>query len=190
MGHEDFAGLRMVPLQEGDAPAVVAHLLRLSPEDRTLRFWGSLVTDDSIRSYVAGIRFGHDIVLGLVEPQGRVVGLAHGCNYLHGSARCIEAAFSVDEERRGASLGRMLMDGVVAGAHALGADRVVGMCSVRNIPMRRIFQTAGMVMSREEDEMHARLPLECSPGAAPVVAPFSGRSGKLSTALAESCRLV
>ena len=66
-------------LYAGDTGRISAHLLRLSPEDRSMRFSAGLVRDETIHRYVGPMRFGHDPVPGLVSQCGLLFGLAHGC---------------------------------------------------------------------------------------------------------------
>lgn len=146
----------IVALHAADRARIEAHLLRLSPEDRSLRFAAGLVTDDTVRRYAASIDFGRDLVMGLVSKRGLVIGLVHGCVFdLHGQ-RHVEAAFSVDAEWRGHGLGRRLMEALLLRTAAEGGAEVVGQCAVRNLPMRRIFERAGMQLVREDDELDAR----------------------------------
>jgi RimJ/RimL family protein N-acetyltransferase len=154
-------------LGAGSKHAVCDHLVRLSPEDRSLRFWGACVTDESIRKYVDGIRFGGDIVLAMVDDEGRVRGLAHGCVYEARGVPTVEAAFSVDEDLRGQGWGNELMECLVDAAGAIGVRSIVAMCVARNQPMRRVFARAGMEVSREEDEVHAVL-ANLAPAKAPA----------------------
>jgi hypothetical protein len=65
-------------VQHSDLAAVQDHLLRLSTEDRSLRFSAGVVKDDTVRAYVQRIRLGHDVVICLLDGHGTVVGLAHG----------------------------------------------------------------------------------------------------------------
>jgi RimJ/RimL family protein N-acetyltransferase len=67
----------------------------------------------------------------------------------------IEAAFSVDAEWRGHGFATRLMACVQACAAASGGATVVGQCAVRNLRMRRVFEHAGMTVTREEDELLA-----------------------------------
>ena len=166
----------LVALHPADSEAIVAHLLRLSPDDRSMRFAAGLVTDETIRRYVAGIPFARDALFGVVDDCGVLVALAHGCVYsVQGRGR-VEAAFSVDADWRRHGLATRLMAALERFAMATGAEALVAMCVVRNLPMRRIFERAGMTLSREEVELVARLTLEpCTTLAGPVL---SGRSGK------------
>ncbi|MDQ6683608.1 MAG: GNAT family N-acetyltransferase [Pseudomonadota bacterium] len=142
-----------------DTSSIEAHLLRLSPADRSLRFTAGVVTDESIRRYVAGIRFGSDAVIGAVDAAGDVVALAHGGIYSVGLDRRVEVAFSVDADRRGGGLGKALLEAARRFAAMIGAQSVVAICMARNLPMRRVFAGAGMTMRRDDDEVYA----SCAP---------------------------
>lgn len=142
-------------LGAADAPRVTAHFKRLSPEDRTHRFWGAHVPDATVERYVQGLRFDGDIVLG-VHVGESLIGVAHGCIYVARGEATVEAAFSVDEPRRGCGLGKALMRAVIEHARQAGVRSVVGLCGLRNLRMRRVFEGAGLVLTRQEDEWHAR----------------------------------
>lgn len=147
--------LTIAALHDADAPAVADHLLRLEPSDRSLRFTAGLVTDETIRRYVGRIRFDIDAVFGLIDGDGLLVGLAHGCVYGVAGKLHIECAFSIDAAWRGQGFGVCLMDAIEAFAGTRGACRMVGTCLCRNAAMRRLFEGAGMTLTREGDEMHA-----------------------------------
>jgi len=170
-------GLSIEALHAGDADRTTAHFVRLSPEDRALRFNSAFVDDAQIARYVGQMRFGEDLILGLVDAKGNIVGVAHGCIFDAGGECRIEAAFSIDATYRGRGFGTALMRSLKSAAPQRSASAIVGLCAVRNLPMRRIFERAGMTLSREEDELEARLALEPCTAAAegPVL---SGRSGK------------
>ena len=146
-------------LSASHAEGIKEHLLRLSPDDRSLRFSAGLVTDESIRRYVASIPFERDAVLGLSDARGKVVGLAHGCVYEVRGGTHIEAAFSIDAGWRQQGHARGLMEAVEAFAAETGAHALVGMCSARNHRMRRVFARAGMVEPREDGEVHVFRPV-------------------------------
>lgn len=142
-------------LESADASRIEEPLLRLAPADRSLRVAAGAVADETIRRYVAGIRFGTDAVLGMVDEGGGVVAFAHGCVYSVGKRSRVEVAFSVDAERRGKGMGSALMAEARRFAESIGAHSVLGMCLARNAAMRQIFANAGMTMTREDDEVHA-----------------------------------
>jgi GNAT superfamily N-acetyltransferase len=146
-------------LHAADSGRIEEHLLRLSPDDRSLRFAAGVVTDESVRRYVAGLRFDTDALLGVEDEGGKLVGLAHGCMYAVGHETRVEVAFSVDAERRREGLGAALMAAARRFAESIGAHSVVGMCVARNLPMRYLFARASMAMTREDDEVHARCQL-------------------------------
>lgn len=150
-------GLSIEELQARDRPRMAAHFARLSPDDRALRFNSALVDEAGIERYVGRMRFGDDLILGLVDAQGRIVGVAHGCVFEADGVRGIEAAFSIDAAWRGRGFGSALMRALTTVAPQRGVRSMVGLCAVRNLPMRRLFERAGMVLSREDDEIDARL---------------------------------
>lgn len=160
----------IVALQAAERNRIRAHLLRLSPEDRSLRFAAGLVTDDTICRYVDSIAFERDIVMGLVSKRGLVIGFVHGCVFDARGCRHVETAFSVDAAWRGHGFGSRLMDAVLVRAGAGGAATLVGQCAVRNLPMRRIFERAAMSLTREDDELCARRVMGGAPVAAAAMA--------------------
>ena len=74
---QDADALSIEVMQAGDAPRITAHLMRLSADDRALRFNSALTDEAQIARYVGQMRFGEDLILGLVDAAGRVVGVAH-----------------------------------------------------------------------------------------------------------------
>ncbi len=156
----------IVALQPADRARIEAHLLRLAPEDRSLRFAAGLVTDETVRRYAASIDFGRDLVMGLVSKRGLVIGFVHGCVFDLRGQRHVEAAFSVDAEWRGHGFGRRLMEALLLRAAAEGGAVVVGQCAARNLPMRRIFERAEMTLTREDDELDARRAVAALPAPA------------------------
>jgi GNAT superfamily N-acetyltransferase len=81
----------------------------------------------------------------------------------------VEAAFSVDADRRRHGLATRLMAALERFAMATGAEALVGMCVVRNLPMRRMFEQAGMDMTREDERDACEAP--------PAQRPANCRSG-------------
>ena len=104
----------ITPLLRTDAARIEDHLLRLSAEDRSLRFAAGLVTGETVRRDVAAIPFERDLVLGLVSQRGSVFGLGHGCVFTAGGRSHVEAAFSIDAAWRGRGLAISLMHALTA----------------------------------------------------------------------------
>ena len=150
----------ITPLLRRDAALIEDHLLRLCAQDRSLRFAAGLVTDETIRRYVAEIPFERDLVLGLVSQCGSLFGLVHGCQFSVGGQAHVEAAFSVDAAWRGHGLATALMQALSSRladrADTAGATVIVGSCAARNLPMRAVFVHAGLTLRREDDEFHAQ----------------------------------
>ena len=161
---EDATWAAIVALRAKDLAQVEAHLLRLAPQDRSLRFSAGLVTNETIHRYVADIRFDRDAVFGLIDAAGSIVGVAHGCMYSVAGHVHVETAFSIDAAWRNQGHGACLMRAVASFASSEGARKLVAICSARNRPMRRIFERAGMEITREEDEIHASCPPDCAIG--------------------------
>jgi len=88
----------LVALHPADSEAIVAHLLRLSPDDRSMRFAAGLVADETIRRYVAGIPFERDAVFGVVDDCGVLVALAQECVYAVQGRGRVEAALGVEAD--------------------------------------------------------------------------------------------
>lgn len=145
----------IVTLTARDRVRVQDHLLRLAPEDRSLRFAAGLVTDDTVRRYAAAIAFERDLVVGLIDAVGAVIGLAHGCVFDVRGRRHVEAAFSVDAGWRGRGFGVRLMQALTTQVQAAGGAVLVGSCAARNLPMRRLFERAGLALERVDDELNA-----------------------------------
>lgn len=153
-------------LSAADRAGVLAHLLRLNADDRSLRFAAGLVTDETVRRYAASIDFEQDILMGLVTVQGLMVGLVHGCVFEARGQRHVELAFSVDAEWRGHGYASRLMEAVTLRIASGGRAMLVASCATRNWPMRRVFQRGQMDCAREDDEIVAQRVLPAAHAAA------------------------
>jgi GNAT superfamily N-acetyltransferase len=112
---------------------------------------------------VQSLDFERDLLLGFHGACGPLVALAHGAVCATPGGPVVEAAFSVDAAWRQRGLARALMRGVLQSAAEIGARRVEGLCALRNLPMRRVFEGAAMALERVEDEWHARRALDAAP---------------------------
>ncbi|MEP7303360.1 MAG: GNAT family N-acetyltransferase [Caldimonas sp.] len=149
------AACALVALGAAHAPAILAHLLRLPADDRSLRFCAGTVPADVVAKYVDSIRFGEDSVLGVVDAHGSVVAVGHACWFRSRDGLLAEASFSVDEAWRNRGIGRALLLAVRAAAAEREASAVIGQCLARNRAMRRVFAAAGMTMTQEDGEVQA-----------------------------------
>lgn len=158
-------------LLQRDADRIEDHLLRLSVEDRSLRFAAGLVTDETIRRYVRAIPFDKDYLFGLLDDDGNVVGLVHGCTFSVQGRPHVEAALSVDAARRGGGVATALLGALIAAASERSGDggvAIIGSCAARNLPMRSVFGHGGMALHREDDEIQAHALVFPSAGRAKV----------------------
>jgi hypothetical protein len=114
-----------VVLDAGQSPAILAHLQRLWPDDRCLRFCSGTVPQDVLAKYVGSIRFGDDTVLGAVTTDGRIVAFCHACWFRSREGLAAEAAFSVDEGWRCRGLARCML----AAIRGVAADARPPPCS-------------------------------------------------------------
>ncbi len=90
-------------LTEKDRQAFTEHLLRLSPEDRRMRFF--FVASDHFIERMASGQAMH--TLHGYFDQGRLVATSQ---FVPAGERCVEFAVTVDIERRGRGLAKTLLD--------------------------------------------------------------------------------
>lgn len=144
-------------LAGGESGQVTAHLLQLSPQDRTLRF-GAATNDAVIERYVASIDFARDTVFGLFAPEEAMAGVAHLAR--RPEAGAAELGLSVAEQRRGAGYGYALLSIAAAHAGKLGLRRLYLSCLAENRVMVHLARKAGMTLVRQSAEVDAHLTLQ------------------------------
>jgi GNAT superfamily N-acetyltransferase len=138
------------PLTVFEREAVRTFYLALSPDDRRKRFCCSL-SDETISSYVDGLNFTKDTILGAFDEHAQIIGLAE----LVRGADENEMAFSVRPDKRGQKIGTMLMERLTSRARMCGARKVFVMFLSDNTPMRRMALRAGMSVQTVDGESHA-----------------------------------
>ncbi len=119
----------------GERPAVLAHLLQLSADDRYGRFATSL-SDNGIEAYVARIDFARDIGVATAGNNGQVTGFIHLAVY----GDSAELGASVGARWRRQGIARQLFSGAVELA-LMGGIREIHLATGHPVA-RRIF--AGM----------------------------------------------
>jgi RimJ/RimL family protein N-acetyltransferase len=143
----------IIELGEQHRPLIRDHLLRLSNEDRQLRFFTHL-TDFMITRYAMElISFKRDIVFGEIL-DGKLIGMASISN-IEGVG--CEAAFSIDEDQRGTGLARELMRAIINRCRSLGVNKICMSCLRRNIKMQALARSFGLDMKITFDEAYAEL---------------------------------
>jgi RimJ/RimL family protein N-acetyltransferase len=139
-------------LSDVDRGAVLAHLLRLSDQDRQMRFC-RVFPDESVAAYVASIDFKKDVCFGMFDEGVDLIALVQSFPYDDGGVRMIEAAFSTDAVWRCQGLATMLFHQVTDYAVEQRIDGVIAQCLAGNRPMRALLRAVGAVCAVEDGEV-------------------------------------
>jgi GNAT superfamily N-acetyltransferase len=166
----------LAELSQQHKPLIRQHLLALSPSDRRLRF-GTPASDLAIRRYVDTIDFARDIVLGLVDGAGHLVGLGH----LSLAGPIPELGISVDRSARTSGLGSLLLARACGHVREAGKDQLVMHYLPENIALARLAARGGMRLDVVEGEGRALLTL-------PPLSPDHA-SGRISDDMADALEL-
>jgi GNAT superfamily N-acetyltransferase len=136
-----------------ERPAYAAHLKRLSPEDRRLRFARSGVADQVIDEYVATIGM-NDLILAAFAGD-ELVGAAHVG--LGGSLA--EVGVSVDQRYRTDGIGSKLLRQATSFARNRRAEKLYTLCLSDNRSMVALARRTGMQVHYQGGEAEAFLDL-------------------------------
>lgn len=147
------SNLTIEQLEPTNRQQVYEHLLRLSPEDRYLRFC-TAASDAFIHRYVFEV-----MNLGLSPSfgafvDGKLVGFAHIA--VIDLEKC-ELAFTIDEEHRGTGLARNLMKTAIAWCRGHGMKKLCMSCLRQNKKMQALATSFGLNMTITYDEAYAEL---------------------------------
>jgi RimJ/RimL family protein N-acetyltransferase len=147
----------VTPLAAPFRADVAAHLLELDTEDRAMRF-GHAVRDRTIETYVAGMHFARDVVLGAHDTRLRLIGVAHLVfTGEAGQAREAEFGVSVRHDARGRGVGCSLFQAALGNARRQAVHAFSMHIVADNTAMLRIARRAGMTLHREYGEVRAVL---------------------------------
>jgi GNAT superfamily N-acetyltransferase len=135
----------------GDLGALRAHLKRLDPEARRLRF-GGVITDQFIDAYV-DTAFRLDATVFGVFVDGEIRGSAELRSIFGGRILDAEAAFAVEADWQDQGLGSALMDRILTAAQNRGITRLHMICLSENARMRHIAGKFGARLTFAEGEM-------------------------------------
>jgi len=143
----------IVILTEVDRPAIQAHLLRLSSDDRRLRFFCT-ISDDGVRHYASTILdFKTTTVFGAFRGKD-LIGMACLAKATSTSA---EAAFSIDANERGTGLARELMRAVIRRGRELKLQKLCMSCLRYNTKMQALAVSFGLDLKLDFYEAYAEL---------------------------------
>ena len=152
---------------EARAP-LFAHFLALSAADRRLRF-GRPIAESVIASYVDGIDFTRDTILGVRDDQSQLVGVAH----LAFDSDPAEVGLSVVPGYRKRGIASALFGSAVARARSY-VRGIYMLFPAINTPILRIAQRFGMAVRFRGGDAEAHLDVRSVP-AAPFVNVPRGR---------------
>lgn len=146
--------LLIVELPEGRRRLVARHLLRLTPEDRRLRF-GRPMNDFALLRYARRIDFAQDAVFGAFDDTVDLVGLAH---IGFGPDRA-ELGLSVLATARRRGVAHALLLRSMAHARARGIAAFEMAFLPENAALRTLASRAGMTVEPDPGEPRAVLRL-------------------------------
>jgi len=147
----------LVPLRPGDEHLILDHYVRLSTDDRYLRFFSPMsdyalgVFVNERMDLVDGVAFG-------VLVDGSLVGVGYvGKTYVQDGRDTAEAGFSIDAEHRGHGYATMLMSAIIGYCRGARIQTLVMCCLRENQAMRQIASNFGLRVVIEQDEAYADL---------------------------------
>ncbi len=151
---------KAVERMHADARApLLAHFLALPAADRRLRF-GRPVAESVIASYVDGIDFVRDTILGIRDDRAQVVGVAH----LAFDGDSAEVGLSVLPGYRKRGIASTLFGSALARARCY-ARGITMLFSAINVPILRIARRFGMAVRFRSGDAEARLDIGSVPAA-------------------------
>jgi len=138
---------------------IAAHLLKLEPADRYLRF-GYAANDEQVRRYVDQLDFERDDIFGIYNRRLELIAMAHLAFSEHPDHKnCAEFGVSVLKKARGRGFGARLFDRAVMHARNQGVSMVFIHALSENTAMLKIARNAGATVQRDGSESEAYLQL-------------------------------
>lgn len=146
--------LVVYPLGNDSRTQVLEHLLRLSSEDRRLRF-GVPLAEESIAGYVARLDFARDAVFGVRDDAETLVGVTHVARI----DDAVELGLSVDAAHRGRGIAKAMFRRAKLHARNRGFRQLFMHCLSENAAMMHIARAAGMRIVIDGTDRDATLSL-------------------------------
>ncbi len=143
-------------LRPDDGAKLRAHLLRLPPGDRRLRFCGQL-SDDAVRAHCAAIDWSQSLFVGCFVG-GRLRGVCE-LRLFAAAGRRAELALTVEAPYQGRGLGRELLRRGLVLARNRYVSEIAMLCLVENRRMRALARRFDSQLALDADEVSARLRL-------------------------------
>ena len=136
---------------------ITAHLLKLEPADRYLRF-GYAANDEQIRRYAEQLDFSRDEIFGIYNRRLELIAMAHLAFSEHPEHKhCAEFGVSVLKQARGRGFGNRLFERAVMHARNAGVNMVFIHALSENTAMLKIARNAGATVHRDGSESEAYL---------------------------------
>ncbi len=135
-----------------------AHLLRLGPEDRRMRFGGAM-SDEAIVATVARLNPATTKVLAACDHELRIIAAVQISRI---GWSTVELAFSVEPEWRRQGLGTALMRRATLMARNRGAAKARLHCLRENVAIRRLSRSAGLTQVADAVEVDGEVGLNAA----------------------------
>jgi len=152
-----FAG-EFRPLVAQEAGEFLAHLGRLSPEDRRRRF-GNPIRDGAMANFVARIDWSSGLVIGYFEGgylRGAIQLAAAGEGY---EAATAELAIQIESDWQGRGIGSALLRKARAAARKRGVGRLIFFALAENQGVTALLSKFGARFRRVGSDVTGDLPL-------------------------------
>lgn len=153
--NETKAQIHFRKLWVGDAAALKAHLLRLDPESRRMRF-GTPVSDYFIGQYAENALGSHSIAHGYFV-DGVLRGVAELRGFRGVSGGEAEAAFSVEKEFQNRGIGTQLFGRTVLAARNRGISKLFVNFLSQNQRMQAIAKKFDAVLTFDSDGVQGKI---------------------------------
>jgi RimJ/RimL family protein N-acetyltransferase len=153
--------LLVTELDNNDKPEILAHLLRLSPNDRYLRFFAAL-GDFALNKYVnETVDLSASKAYGIFdEDRKTLIAFAHVAGIEQGgSGLSAELGISVDSSFRGFGLARRLMDRTLVFCKSHDIGMLYMSCLRENKAMQHLAKTSGLQVIIDHGDAIAKLQL-------------------------------
>lgn len=141
-------------VKETAKQVILNHLLRLSVNDRYMRFCSAL-SDYAITTYVDKLDLtGNDVVFGVFGADDTMIGMLHIAPDSKDSA---EFALSVDADQRKLGIGDALFERGLLHCESVGVRQVYMNCLATNMAIKKMASKRGMTITTDRAESIARV---------------------------------
>jgi len=154
-GDEAAATPAIRRLWPGDVEAFRAHLLRLDPQSRAMRFGGA-VSDTFVSGYADSLPRLDALLLGAFV-DGRLIGVAELRMLFEDEGPSAEAALSVEQPYQDHGIGDALLSRLIVAAQNRGVRAVYMICLNRNDRMRHLARKHDAELEFADSEVRGTL---------------------------------